>query len=137
MASFLYNSALEDALKADIDYAVDAFKVMLVTATYVPSNAHNFRSDVTNESSGTGYTAGGAAVTCTVSRDDANNRVDVTFDPVAFAAVSLTARAAVIYKNVGTAGTDRLVAYVDFGANKSPVSTTLNVSFTSPLRIQK
>lgn len=43
-----------------------AVSVLMVTDTHTPDfNAHNFRDDITNEVSGTGYTAGGATLTST------------------------------------------------------------------------
>ena len=34
MASIIYNSALDDAVKGNIDFDTDSFKVMLVTSSY-------------------------------------------------------------------------------------------------------
>lgn len=43
-----------------------AVSVLMVTDSHTPDfNAHNFRDDITNEVSGTGYTAGGATLTGT------------------------------------------------------------------------
>lgn len=137
MASFLYNGMVEAAAKGEIDFDADSFKALLVTSSYTPSNSHEFRSSVTNEVTGTGYTAGGVAITQAVTRDDANNRVDVDFDPVQYNNVTLTCRGMVIYKNTGSAGTDRLIAYVDLGSNKSPAGVNLLVTLSSPLRFQK
>lgn len=70
MASVIYNSTWFDTAKGSIDLDTDTFKVMLVNATYAAvgdetkKDSHAKRSAVTaNEISGTGYTAGGAAVT--------------------------------------------------------------------------
>lgn len=85
MASVIYNSTWFDTAKGSIDLDTDTFKVMLVNATYAAvgdetkKDSHAKRSAVTaNEISGTGYTAGGAAVTVTVTQDNANNRVDIS-----------------------------------------------------------
>lgn len=137
MASFLYNGMVAAAAKGEIDFENDSFKALLVTASYTPSNAHVYRSSITNEASGTGYTAGGVAVTQAVTQDDPNNRVDVDFDPVQYDNVTLTCRAMVIYKDTGSAATDTLVAYVDLGSDKSPAGVNLLVTLSSPLRFQK
>ena len=95
------------------------------------------RSDVTNEVTGTGYTAGGTTVTATVTRDNATDRVDITFANPSWASSTITARGVVIYKSRGGAATaDELVCYGDFGANVSSTNGTFTVNFTSPLRFQ-
>jgi len=48
---------------APIDWLTDTIKVMLCTSAYTPNaDTHVFKSDVTNEISGTGYTATGVAL---------------------------------------------------------------------------
>ena len=47
---------------AVVDYDTDTIKVMIVTSAYTYSAAHDFKDDITNEVSGTNYTAGGTAV---------------------------------------------------------------------------
>jgi len=137
MASLVYNSCIDDVCEGRIDFDTDTFKMMLVTASYVPSKSHDFRDDVTNEVSGTGYTAGGNAAACTVTKDNANNRVDVTFSITSWTSSTITARAGVIYKSRGgAASADELVGYVDFGSNVSSSSGTFSVTITSPLRFQ-
>ena len=63
MADVIYNSFKRDIMNGSIDLDTDTIKVMLVTSTYTPNqDTHTKRSDVTNEVSGTGYTAGGATL---------------------------------------------------------------------------
>ena len=129
MASLIYNSALEDEAKGAIDYDTDTFKTLLVTSSYTPDkDTHTRRSDVTNEVSGSGYTAGGATSACTVVKDTANDRVTLTFAAVSWASATITARGAVIYKSTGTAANDPLVGYVDFGADVSRTAATFSLS---------
>lgn len=137
MPSLNYNRGLEKVARATIDLDSDTFKCMLVTAAYTPDkDAHEFRSDVTGEATGDGYTAGGAAVTLTVTRDDANDRIDVTVSDPSWPSATITARAAVIYKDTGAAGTSPLLSYVDFGSDFSSTNGTFTVTFTAPLRFQ-
>lgn len=120
MASFIYLSCLEDMARGAIDFDTDSFKALLTTATYSENKTtHTKRSDVTNEVSGTGYTAGGFAVTVTVAKDTGNNRVNLTIaQPAALTGSTITGRKAVIYKARGGAATaDELVGIVDFGAD--------------------
>lgn len=138
MASLVYNTALLKWAQGSIDFDTDSFKCLLVTSAYTPDkDAHVFRSSVTNEVIGTGYTLGGVAVTCTPSQDNANDRVDLTFSNPSWPASTITARAGVIYKARGGAATaDELIAYVDFGSDVTSTSGTFAVTFTSPLRLQ-
>ena len=79
MANLIYDSALEDEAKGAIDYDTDTFKIMLVTSSYTPNKGtHTRRSDVTNEVTGTGYTAGGVTSVCTVAKDTTNHKVTLT-----------------------------------------------------------
>ena len=129
MASLIYNSAVDDMAKGAMDFDTDTFKVMLVTSSYTPNkDTHDKRDDVTNEVSGTGYTAGGVTSACTVTKDTANDRVTLSFAAVNWASSTITARAAVIYKSRGGASSaDELVCYVDFGADVSSSSATFSL----------
>lgn len=131
MASKLYNSALKDEATGALDYDTDTFKGMLVTSTYTPnSDTHTKRSDVTNEVTGTGYSAGGNTVTVTVSSvDTTNDRVDITFAVASWTTSTITARAMVIYKSRGGASSaDELVAYIDFASDITSTGATFSVS---------
>ena len=138
MASLIYNSCLEDMAKGAIDFDTDTFKLMLVTSAYTANkDTHTKRSNVTNEASGTGYTAGGATVTATVTKDTTNDRLDVAFSNPSWPSSSITARAGVIYKSRGGADTaDELVAYLDFGADATSTAGTFAVTISSPFRLQ-
>lgn len=120
MASFIYNSFLEDLARGNIDADTDTFYAMLTTAAYAEDkDAHTKRSNVTNEVAATGgYVAGGFAVTVTVTKDNVNDRVDIALGGFAVPAASISARKAVYYKRRGgAAAADELVAVVDFGAD--------------------
>jgi flagellar basal body rod protein FlgG len=133
MASGLFPSAVVDNAIGGVDYDTDTFYVMLVTSAYAPDfDTHTRRSSVTNEVSGTGYTAGGQSVTVTVpAYDTTNNRLDITLGGATWASSTITARGAVYYKRRGGASSaDELIAYVDFGADviSSAGTFTLNSS---------
>ena len=138
MASLIYTSSIDDNCRGAIDWDTDTFYGMLVTSSYSPNkDTHTKRSDVTNEVSGTGYTAGGAASAVTVTKDTANDRVDVEFANIAWPASTITARACILYKRRGGASSaDELVAYVDFGADISSTAGTFTVAFSTPYRYQ-
>jgi hypothetical protein len=129
MASLIYNSAIDDMARNNIDFDTNTFKAMLVTSSYTPDkDTHDKRDDVTNEATGTGYTAGGVTTACTVTKDTANDRVTLQFAAVSWATSTITARALVIYKSTGTASTDNLVAYNDFGSDVSSTAGTFSVA---------
>ena len=131
MASLIYNSAIDDMARNNIDFDTNTFKAMLVTSSYTPNkDTHDKRDDVTNEVAATGgYTAGGVATVCTVTKDTANDRVTLQFAAVSWATSTITARALVIYKSLGGASSaDALVAYNDFGSDVSSTAGTFSVA---------
>jgi len=138
MASLVYNSTIRDAAVGNIDFDTDTFKMMLVTSTYTASKSHAKRSDITNEVTGTGYTAGGNAAACTVAAtDNVNNDVEITFSITSWTSATITARAGVIYKSRGGASSaDELVGYVDFTSDTTSTNGTFAVTISSPLKFQ-
>jgi hypothetical protein len=133
MASLIYDSVTRDEATAAVDFDTDTFYAMLVTSSYVPNKGtHAKRSDVTNEVSGTGYSAGGAASAVTVALDTSNHKTTITFGAVSWASSSITARGAVYYKHRGGASSaDELVAYDDFGADVTSTNGTFSLGATT------
>lgn len=82
----------------------------------------------TDESSGTGYTAGGLALTGGSVVTDGTT-VIVDFADLTFPTVSVTARGALIYNS---SKANRAVAVLDFGANKTSTNGDFNVIFPAP-----
>jgi len=138
MSSLIFNSFLDDLARGLIDMDTDTFKIMLVASAYTADkDAHLKRSAVTNEVTGAGYTAGGIAITCTVAKDTATDRVTLTFSSVNWPTATITARGGVIYKNRGgLASADELVAYADFLADVTSTGATFTVTFSSPITFQ-
>lgn len=116
-----------------IDLDSDTIKVALTTSSYTPNkDTHDFFNDVTNEVSGTGYTAGGAtlgSVTWTY-----NSGTDTwTFDAAdtTWATSTITARYAVIYDSTpGTAATNPLIAYVDFVTDQTSSGAAFTLTWS-------
>ena len=124
MASLIYNKFLDYLV--DNDISDDTFKVALVTSSYTPDkDTHEHFDDVTNEVSGTGYTAGGETVTGTLTLDTANDKLTLEFASTNWTSATITARAAVYYSSTGTASTSTLIAYNDFGSDVVVSSGTL------------
>lgn len=129
MASLIYNSANYDEAVGALDYDTNTFKAMLVTSSYTADqDAHLKRSDITNEVSGTGYTAGGSVCAVTVTKDTTNNKTTIQFAAVSWPSSTISARGCVYYRSRGGASTaDELVAYNDFGSTISSSNATFTV----------
>ena len=128
-----YGKFLMNLGSGQFNLGSDAIKIMLTTAAYVPNiDTHEFKSDVTNEITGTGYTAGGASLTgVTWTYDATNKRGVLGASAVVWTAATFTLRYAVIFKWTGTATTSRLIGWIDFGQDLSPASEDFTISFTS------
>ena len=134
MASGLYGVTFLNALKNDLaldldDTTADRFKIMLVTSGYTPDfGAHDFKADVTNEVSGTGYTAGGESLT-SVTLTQASGVITFDAADVTWTSSTITARAAVIYDD--SLASDPLICYIDFGSDQSSSSGDFPISFNA------
>lgn len=136
MASMVYTSFFEDLAKANIDLDTAVVKVMLTTSAYTENkDTHTKRSDVTNEVTGTGYTAGGNTVTVTVTKDTTNDRLDIQLGSTTWPTSTITARKAVYYVSTGSAATDQLIAVNDAGTDVVTSAGTLTLN-ASTARIQ-
>lgn len=130
MPSIIYGSSIRDAFKGDIDLDVDAVWVMICGAAYSENPDHAKRSDITNELSGAGYTAGGFSVgAVTVTYDAANNRTEIVLPAVNSPSVTLTgAQKFVYYKRRGGAATaDELICCIDNGTALNPSSQVIQI----------
>src|SRR4051812_27928528 len=101
----LYNSFKRDIMNGAINPASDTIKAMLCTSSYTPDiDAHTKRSDITNEVTGTGYTAGGMTLgSPAVTVDNTNDRGVFDAADDAWSSSTITARYAVLYKSRGGA----------------------------------
>lgn len=107
-------------------------KVGLVTDSYTHNyDTHDFYDDVNaNEVSGTGYTAGGQAITTTeitVGSPAAGQMKYDSADPAWASSTITSAMAAVAYLEAGTAAQDMLFFLSDFVTAVSTSSGTLTV----------
>lgn len=117
--TWIYNNAKTQMLKGayNLDNGGDALKVMLTTSSYTPLAAHTDNTDVTNEVTGTGYTAGGEDLTGqVVAMNTVSGRAEMTADPTEWTSASFTAYRAVLYN---TTVSDELVAVMTFAANQT------------------
>ena len=132
MPNAIFNSFKRDIANGSINLATDAVKIMLVGSAYTPNiDTHTKRSDVTNEVSGTGYTAGGIAlVNKTVTMNTTSDKGVFDADDVTLSTATITARGAVLYKARGGASSaDELIAYLDFGSDITSTAGNFNITF--------
>lgn len=132
MASLLYDVGKKKLWDGSIDLDSDTIKVALTISSYTPNQGtHDFFDDITNEVSGTGYTAGGATLgSKTVTADTTNHRAVFDAADTSWTTSTITnARYAVIYKDTGSAATSPLIALIDLGANYSSVAGTFQITW--------
>jgi hypothetical protein len=116
LSQTLTTSFKQQLLQAVHDFDTDTFKVALYTAS-ADLSATTTVYTVTGEVVGTGYTAGGAATTTSVSVTDTT--AFVNFSNVVWTA-AITARGALIYNS---SKSNKAVAVLDFGADKTSTTT--------------
>lgn len=139
MASFYYDSFWHDLMQGNIVPSTDTFKLMLTTSTYTPSkSAHAKRSDITNEVSGTGYTAGGSTATITLTAASGNSDLELTnMADVSWTTATITAAYGVLYKSRGgAASADNLMFLCDFGGTFTSTAGTFTVHMTTNFGVQ-
>lgn len=133
----IYTKAFLSMANKEIDYDTDALKLMLCTSSYTPSqHSHRYKSDITNEVSGTGYTAGGKAITG-ASMSNSSGTVTFDADDVSWTATTLIGgnapRYAILYdSSPGSDATRPLIMYVNFGDDSyAPNGGTLTVTWNA------
>ena len=126
----LTNSFKQEMLQAGQDLATDTLKMALYTA-FSDIGPLTTVYTTANEVTGTGYTAGGEAVTgATISTDVQTGTVYVNFDNVSWPGANFVARGALIYN---VTRSNKSVAVLDFGSDKtfSSVSNTVTMPVNS------
>ena len=115
------------SLLSGLNWTADTIKVALLNSSHVTNlDTQEFFADVSaNEVTGTGYTAGGQALTgkSLGTYDATNNRTPALAADSAWDATggSLAAAFAVVYKDTGVAATSPLLAVVD---NEGTITAT-------------
>lgn len=126
----LYGLAFKSMINGEINYTAHTIKAMLCTSAYTPNqDTHQYKSSITNEAAGTGYTAGGVALQGkSVNYTAGTNTLILDASDTQWPDSTVTGRYLVLYDDTpSTDATKPLIGYVDFGAD---VSTTAGV-FTS------
>ena len=131
MANAMYNYTKVFTMNGAIDWDTDTIHAILVTSSYTPNiDTHDYRNDITNEVSGTGYTAGGQAlVSKSVTIDTTNDRAVFDSNDPQWTTATITARAVVLAKIRGGANTaDELAGYWDFGSDITSTAGTFTIA---------
>ena len=102
------------------------FKIALFTSS-ATLDATTTGYSVTNEVSGTGYTAGGEDLTISANPASTGTTAFLDFDDVTWTTATITARGALIYLADG--GTNPAVAVLDFGADKTSTAGDFTIVF--------
>lgn len=121
-----YGLAMTSLLNGQINYPTATVKAMLCTSSYSPNqDTHRWKSDVTGEAVGTGYTAGGKTLTSkTITYTAGTNTTAIDAADPSWTTTTVTARYMVFYVDTGTASTSPLICYVDFGSDVTSTGGT-------------
>jgi hypothetical protein len=114
-----------DLLDAEHDFGADTFKIALFTSS-ATLDASTTAYAVTNETSGTGYTAGGNTLTVSTTPTSSGTTAYVSFASTTWSTASITARGALIYNSTNA---DKAVAVLDFGADKTSTAGDFTINF--------
>lgn len=137
MASFNFDGLARSLAKADVDFDTASLKVLLVTSA--PTRTWLTRNQITNEVTGTGYTAGGIAQAFTLDAlDTTNHRQSITLTNISSGWTGATFTGvvgAVVYVNTGTSSTDTLLTYVEFSSVTQPTAGTFSITYAAPIYI--
>ena len=122
MANTVCTTFKSELLKGLHDFSSDTFNIALYTSS-ATSLADYTVYAVTNEASGTGYSAGGIALSGgTVALSGTTAYAD--FTDAAFTSVTITARYALIYN---TSESNKACFFLDFGGNKTATNGTFTI----------
>lgn len=103
----------------------DTFKIALYTSS-ATLGASTTAYSSTNETSGTGYTAGGNTLTVSTAPTSTSTTAWLDFTDSTWTTATITARGALIYNS---SQSDRAVAVLDFGSDKSSSAGDFTVVF--------
>lgn len=131
----VYNSFKAKIMDGSIDLDTDNINVCLLDSGYSANiDTQTMYSDVTASeiASANGYTTKGQSLASkTVSVDTTDDEGVFDAADVTWSTSTITARYAVLFKNTGTNTTSPLIAYVDFGADKTSDNGNFIITWSS------
>ncbi len=132
-----YGNAGKHIANGDLDWAGDVIKLALCTTAYTPNQGTDeFFSAISGEIAGTGgYTTGGFTLSgCARSYDSGTREERYDANDVSSAALTPSAafRYGIVYdSSPGSAGTDFLLAYINFGADQDPAGLPFAIQWAT------
>ena len=121
------NSFKQELLQGSHDLDGNTLKLALYTSN-ATLDASTTAYSTTNESSGTGYTAGGETVT-SVAVSLSGNVAFVDFADVSFTSATISDAAGALLYNSSVS--NKAIAVIDFGSTKSVTGGTLTITLPS------
>jgi hypothetical protein len=118
-----------DILDGTFDFSSgtsQVFKIALYTSA-ATLGAGSVAYSVTNEVSGTGYTAGGNTLTISANPASSGTTAFLDFADTTWSTATITARGALIY--LANGGTNPAVAVLDFGSDKTSTAGDFTIVF--------
>jgi hypothetical protein len=103
----------------------DVFKLALYTSS-ATLDATTTAYSVTNEASGTGYSAGGGTLTVSAVPQASGTTAILDFADLTFSAATITANGALIYNDTNS---DTAVAVLAFGGDKTSTNGDFTIQF--------
>lgn len=137
MANLVYNYFKQAVLQGSFNcQGSPTLYFMLVGSGYTPDgDTHVYRSSVTNEIAGSGYPAGGFALSSplvTTNNTDNTGVLDASDISIQNITFGTDARAAVIYGSSGLGvASDPLVAYIDFVTDQAVTAGTFQITWAA------
>jgi len=137
MASGIYNRFFYNLALGNIDWDSHNIKCALLGDSYTFAATHNAWSTADSESpknyeiaNGNGYTTGGSSLdNCAVSQDDTADWAKLDADDEVWSAATINTWGAVVYASTVDSGD--LIAYFDFGAQKSVSTGSLTLQWST------
>lgn len=114
-----------DLLDGEHDFGADTFKIALYTSS-ATLDATTTAYSVTNETSGTGYTAGGNTLTVSTTPTSSGTTAFISFNNTTWSTATITARGALIYNSTNA---NKAVAVLDFGSDKTSTAGDFTIQF--------
>ena len=114
-----------DLLDGEHDFGADTFKIALYTSS-ATLDATTTAYSATNETSGTGYTAGGNTLTVSTTPTSSGTTAYLSFSNTTWSTSTITARGALIYNSTNA---NKAVAVLDFGSDKTSTAGDFTIQF--------
>jgi hypothetical protein len=114
-----------DLLDGGQDFGADTFKIALFTSA-ATLGASTTAYAATNETTGTGYTAGGNTLTVSTTPTSSGTTAYISYANTTWSTASITARGALIYNSTNA---NKAVAVLDFGADKTSTAGDFTINF--------